>query len=493
MSVADLLKLLTFLRKRAYFWDGLVVLLVLVLVISWGLCRFAGPSVAGIFAHCGLPFSEGAKDALILIMYLLAILLSLRFWYRIRTLHTFRESELGVVFAPHYPEGLQEDAERLFVNLKQHVKGSDIGKQFAIVWLPPNINIYSSHEAIDLLHSCRGTTAVWGPFEQQQNASTRSTGFARLSFTFVHAGGPLHPLRQEVLALSMIGTNLRVRETDQIADRNILARNIGFVVRNILGITLLTHGNYSEAAKIFGPLSVDLAINVKQGPLWAKRVYFQSKYDLAYALTMSAQTQFLLYLFQGKLFSIPREQLNAWLANTTQAQSLDPQNSIHPLSRAIYLFLLGDISKAIKASLFAKEIAPLALAAPNLSLAFLYNFVGDYKKSRNEYFRGLSKKTSYDEFTIRHCITFSEQTVTHFPNKLQLRLALGLLKLRRGDPNVGRQEIRRFVEEAHRIGIDDDFVREGYRLLQENQGVEPKDEQLSSEAAPGVSPDEVSF
>ncbi len=228
--------------------------------------------------------------------------------------------------------------------------------------------------------------------------------------------------------MSLVERQLHVREGTRIADQRLVAKDIGIVVRNVLGLALLIDRRHDEAAKILGPLHVDLrAAFPKKTSLPVRRFQMQVQFDLAYALTMATGDQYRKWLVEGKIYDIPPNLLAAWLKNVTQAAKLDPQNSIHENSRAIYLFLSGDIRGAIRAEEKADLLAPRAASIGNLGLAFLYNFTGDLRRSRDQYRLGLAKKTSYEEEMINQCVSFISQSIAHFPDRKQLRLALGVL------------------------------------------------------------------
>jgi hypothetical protein len=148
-----------------------------------------------------------------------------------------------------------------------------------------------------------------------------------------------------------------------------------------------------------------------------------------------------------------------------EAIKLDRQNSHHFLIKALYFFLLARIPEAIDAAQRSRVLAPKAISAPNFSLAFLYNFNGNFKKSRMEYMRALGKKTSYDPEMLRNILDFIRQAIVRFPEKPQLQFAFGFLHINRGDPQKGRQEIATFLNKATHQPSLSDFLAESRRIL----------------------------
>ncbi len=317
-----------------------------------------------------------------------------------------------------------------------------------------------------MLNGAGGAVAVWGPMEQQSSDKGRTTGFSKFSITLIHRPAQLSMARYATLAMSLVGRQFHIHDGTQIIDRNIVARDIGLVVRNALGVKLLIDLKYQEAVKILGPLYVNLqSIFPGKRPIPLQRFCLQVQYDFAYSLTMTISKQYREFLDNGNLYDIPLPILEGWLNNTNQAIALDPQNSAHYVSKGIYLFLMGDVDGAIKAEKKAEQIAPKAVSGPNFSLAYLYNFKGLLKLSRNQYRIGLAKKTSYEEEMIFQCLTFIRQSIPRFLEKKQLRIALAILELRRGSKEQARRALEEFLADSPHESELEDFITEANNLL----------------------------
>jgi tetratricopeptide (TPR) repeat protein len=157
--------------------------------------------------------------------------------------------------------------------------------------------------------------------------------------------------------------------------------------------------------------------------------------------------------------------IKRWLQNIEEAIKLNPQNSNHFLAKSIFHFLLAEYDKAISAVTKAKTLAPKAVASPNYSLAFLYNFQGQFEKSREEYRAAMRKKTSRDPESIKSIIYFIEQAVRHFPDKKQLKLALGLLEVHRGSVKNGIKVLEDFLNDPPQDKKMQPFIKEAEGLL----------------------------
>jgi hypothetical protein len=86
----------------------------------------------------------------------------------------------------------------------------------------------------------------------------------------------------------------------------------------------------------------------------------------------------------------------------------------------------------------------------------------------------MNKQTSYDEYMIRQCLYFIRQTINKYPDKKQLRFAIGYIEFFRGEQNIGRQEMEEFISLAQSGQSLIDFVNEGRVLLSSSQEEQPK-------------------
>ena len=462
-KLPDLLK---FLRKRIYFRDGLAAILLAAGAAYFIVAKQVSPHLAGALRAADSASLVQLGHIAWLIGLALVELGAYGLWVAARREPRFPKHVLGVLFAPSFPKQIEDEAERFFDHLKQELKSHELRNEFSVKRLPPNLRVDSADEASALLRRAGGVTAIWGLLDQQRSGEGRVTGFSKLSYTFVCRPASIPLLGQQALAMVPVGQRRHVRERTEIADRRLLARDMGMVVRNIIGLVLMFDGRFSGAARVFGPLHAELGHCVQQdnSPLWRG---FQRRvgYDLAYSLTRATGLHYERFLLARELFEIPANLCRAWLASVDQAIVLDPQNSGHFLSKGIYHFLLGEIDQAIRAVRRAQKAAPRAEATPNLSLAFLYNFAGRAKESREEYRRGMAKKTSHNPELIRQCTSFVRQSIDRFPEKPQLRLALATLELHRGSREEAAAALSAFVDDPPDELKLRPFVREGQRLL----------------------------
>ena len=459
--------LISLLRKRLCFYDGLTALLILSVVVYYWFVQLIGCRLLQVSKTCGLPRADELAPVFYLIGLGGSLFLLFIFWRKGRSIPKFATDELGILFAPDFEEEAEKEVDRLFIHLTQEIKSHELGLRFSLKRLPPNISITAASDAINILRNAGGVVAIWGTMEQQPSDQGRITGFSQISITFIHRPIHLHESRLESLVMSLVGRKLLISERTQMADRKIMARDIGLVVRNVLGVALMIDFKFQDAVKILGLLYASLqSLFPGKGSTPLQRFYLQVQLDLAHSLTMATGKLYNEFLFEDKLYEIPLIILETWLKNVEQAISLDPQNSVHYISKAIYLFLIGDIEGAIRADKKADKLAPRASSAQNFSLAFLYNFQGDFRFSRNQYNIGLAKKTSYDERMITQCIIFITQTIKRFPDKKQLKLALAVLELKRGSKQKGIIALEELLTDPPIVPELQGFVSEAKKLIE---------------------------
>ncbi len=249
-----LLEVLSFLRKRMFFYDGLITILVLIGAFYSWFAQTIGARLLNLASACGFTSEGKLANFCFLFGFIAVELAGFIFWRHHRHVLKFRKDELGILFAPDFDEEVEKEVNRLFVHLRQELKSHEIGNRFSLKRLPLNLSISSASDAIALLKHSRSAVAVWGPLEQQSSDKGRTTGFSKFSMTFIHRPNKLSMSFYQTLAMSLVGRQFQCRD-QFITDRNIVARDIGLVVRNALGVKLLLDDKFPEAVKILGAAS----------------------------------------------------------------------------------------------------------------------------------------------------------------------------------------------------------------------------------------------
>ncbi len=465
MNVKDVFDILPHLKKYLYSWLGLVLLLVVGLGLIVRVVHVFTSDLQIFCKACGLN-NPDVCICIVRITLLAVVAFGITlFWVRIRAVPRFTADELGVLFAPNFPDELENDMKRLLVHVRSELKNQPLCN-IVVKQLPPNHKVESISEANDLLYHANGITMVWGLVEQSATPEGKKVGFSKISFTIATKKGTVTQKQNIGVHMSLMGRQWQTSERNIIVDRRIMARDIALVVQNLLGLVLLTDGRYDEATSIFLPLSSSLKqLRMTDNSPALGAFHNQVRSDGALSLCLSATKEYWSYLWEDRAFSVPPDVCRKWLTNIEQAIRLDSRNHGIFLSKAIYLFLLGDVTGSFKAAKKAKEHAPSNESSHHLSLAFLYNFLGEYKKSRDEYRVGFAKDTSYNHDLVTQCLSFLHQAAAHFPDKKQLLLAVGLFELHRGDPLIAERELTKFVNEAANALNLVAFVEEGKRLL----------------------------
>jgi len=463
----EVLAVINNLKERLYYWDGLIVLWVLSIYVFQLFVDNVVPHVINVFKPYvdGL---EGRGDLFYLVGLLLVIALSTSLWMKKRSVPKFKKGDLGILFAPKFPDDIEAEIKSLMETLEIELKSHQLNNRFSIKRLPPNLSIASADEAERFIRDARATTAIWGIIDTQNENNNRITRFSKIFYTFVHNKVVIEPRRHELIALSLQEKKFQIEDRTRIADRALMAHDIAIVVRNLIGLSLLIDQKWGEAVKIFTSLIMSLEVlkRSKNSPV-LNTFSMQVGYDLALALSMGTLKEYRIALRQSQLFGIPEESLRRWLIDIDKAINLDQQNSNHYFSKSIYYFLLGEYGEAIKTAKIGERMSPRALAIPNLSLAFLYNFTGDFKKSKQQYRIAMAKKTSHDDDVVVQCRVFIMQCIEKFPDKKQLHLALAIIELNRGSRNEGISHLEQLLSDPPASSKMRKFVTEAERMFSE--------------------------
>lgn len=468
-----LINLWKFAKKRFYYYDGLIALLLLGNLLYYVAQYVVGPHIIPALKYFQIVISGDFAHIVCLFGIFIVNFVILIVWFKKRSLPKFCVNESGILFAPSFSDELDDDVDKLFTSIKYELKSKEIDNTFKIVKLSPNIKISSIKEASLVLRKSLSTTIIWGLIDHSVSGEGKVVQFSRISFLFISskpATVVIHKDFGTTLISPFLGSKFKTTERTQSVDRQIIASNVGLIVRDIIGINLVVEGRYKEAIQILLPLSVELKIIAlsKKTPAFSN-IYQQVKSDCAKAMSLDSTQEYSKYLYSDKLYDIPKNVLEIWLANSEQAIKLDPQNSMHYLLKGIYLFLFGKIEDSIRTIKEADGVAPRALATPCFSLAFLYNYIGDFKNSHNQYRLGLAKKTSHDPEMVSQCLYFIRQSIVKYPDKKQLRFALGLFELKRGNPTIGIMEVELFVREASELSNLSRFLEEANKILAQKE------------------------
>jgi len=368
------------------------------------------------------------------------------FWQWKRAVPSFGESELGILFAPNFDESLEDDVKRLFEALQHEIKRAQFANRFTIKRLPPNRKIHCDEEALQILKQSKAMTTIWGRFESESIGAEKVARFPEISFTVMY----IRHLDLQDAVFPLIGKSQAIKPRSEIADRSILAKDISWVVQRLIGASLLNRRQFADAVRVFRPLAKQLEFAIKKANCSAPMQAFAHRIncDLANALLSEIGERYAKYLDDDRLFQIPGDELDSFVAKAEQASKLNPDSPRAFLELAIFRFLKGQIDAAIAAARAGAQRAAAKESIPNLSLAFLYNFKGDFRSSDKEYGRGLQKPSSFDEDMIRQCLFFIRQSIERFPSKPQLRVAFAVLVIARGEKSIGIDELKTFLDET---------------------------------------------
>jgi len=441
-------------RRHFYAIEGFLILEIVVFFIYFEIAKVCGPNFITAISFFGVVVPRKIPSLLFIFGCVIISIGVFIFWFRKRSLPRFREDELGILFAPNFPDELEDEIKMLVINLQQEIHTVNFNNKFIIKTLSPNHQINSDQDALKIIRKAGGVLIIWGLYNKNIQGNLGS--FSRIKFSFVH--NPIIPTTDWLTRITMQRHELR-----QAPDHAILVQHIGIVAKDLIGLSLYVSGNYSEASRVF--LSILPAVSHKSNIPGVDQFQQALRGNIASALTRETWFEYQKHLYQGKLFDIPNEWCKKWLDQLEQAMKIAPGYPEALLSKAIYHFLLGQVDLAIRAVKKAGERDRALNPTSNFSLGFLYVFIGDYKKFRKEFKRGLAKAGSYDEEMIRQCSFFISQTIDKFPEKKQLVFLMGYIAFHRGNSDLGEEKLRKFIEISQDDPSMQEFINEAKKLL----------------------------
>ncbi|MEX2492394.1 MAG: hypothetical protein WD425_11595, partial [Nitrospirales bacterium] len=249
---------------------------------------------------------------------------------------------------------------------------------------------------------------------------------------------------------TLMGRTWIYGKENELVEKQLVIENIAQVSLYIVGMSLLVKGFLRNAEIVFSGLDVDLEPirrNNKSSPFLRQ---FCGKVRGKYVFSIAGQVQkeyMEIFLGQGMYHATSAEITN-WLKRLDVAIRLNSHDARLYMLKGSILFLLEDVDAAFKTLRKAKDCAPRADPAPDLSSAFLYLFKGNIKKAKSLYRTALNKKGSYSMPLITHIVDFISQVLVRYPEKFQLHFALGLLNEERLDAQVALEEYEKFLKNS---------------------------------------------
>lgn len=417
------------------------------------------------FRDVSFYFFPGTRKELFLFFelgtYLAIFFLVLGIWFYKRKIPEFGKDEVGMLFSSTNPPDLENQLFELQNKVKEQVKRRDLLGIFKIKTLPPNIIIDEMPKAQKLVSKANAALIVWGHFEKTKIRGHDVVGFPTLNFSYSHPANISQDYHKDV-GLGLLGRTWIYGKENELVEKQLVVENIAQVSLNIVGMSLLVKGFLREAESIFSVLDVDLdphRRNVESSPL-LKNFCAKVRGNRVKAIASRVQREFLNIFRKQGMYHATSSELADWIGRLHLAIKLDKRDSRLYMMQATMLFLMDDLANAFKSLKRAKDNAPIAEPGPDFSSAFLHLYKGEFRKAKDLYRTGLSKKGSYNMFLITHIVEFIQQVLEKHQEKFQLHFALGLLNEERFDKQVAVDEYKSFLNKASSHSYYSRFVPE---------------------------------
>lgn len=378
----------------------------------------------------------------------LIVLLMLGFWLLSRRLPRFSRNEVVILFAPYGHDEVKERINDLKARLKSELSRL-VNRRVRLVSLKPHIVIDDQETA----HAIRDKTdcylIIWGYLSRVHRKKREVVDeFPIIYFTYKHPKMTPTPTMNlyKTVAQGLAGRKWIMRRDEEYRDVPVVVSNMKETALFIIGITLSLYRDFDQSLLIFEQLKIDLAGSVKKRQdKW--RLIFRSDVE-KWLQDVCLETSKAIYydrIFLPDRLNLDVKILKNCLARTQRALNMKLNWPAAHLNVACLYFLIGDIPKARHHVSEAKTYSPDSSAAW-LSNAFLDLNEGKYESGLKEYEVAL-QKTSTPQL-LSEVIVFIAHYFDSNPDKIQMRIALGILCHAFGNDLAAKREFEDFLKES---------------------------------------------
>lgn len=390
-------------------------------------------------------------------------------WFYTRRIPRFKGNEIGILFAPHSKEEVREDLDTLFNEVTSLLKQERLGNLFNFKKIPEHI-IVNDNETAELIRvKSRCLLLIWGNYEKGNIGGQEVRGFCgskSISFTYAVPNKDLVRWTNEDIDKCTKNRFWSFNSSNDLIERNFLKNNLVDVSRFIIGLCLFLFGELEKSKIIFSEI-ITKPYGTWKGNANNDIFNFLNtiKPKLAYIDNRKSQYLYIEKIFNsGKLYC-ERETLEEIIELTKASIKNEPSLSPY-LLQAIMLFLQDEIVKSKNILNKARKRWP---SDPNVdySLAFLYAYTGDLRKSKTHYRRAFMLTPIKNADDLFHLVEFPEAYLEKDSSKYHLHFALGLLHYELVDPASGLKHFEKFIEISlsHNLEKDKPWVIEAEEYI----------------------------
>lgn len=449
--MGDLHALLKIIKKRSYQLDGLLY----AIVIYIGIIKLVAGDLLSQIPRGNI--------------YIVGSVILIGGWFFRRRVPRFKKNEIGILFAPHSKEEVREDLDSLFDEVTSLLKQQSLGHSFVFKKIPDNITVNDSKTAEFLRIKSKCLLLVWGTYKKGNIGGEEVSGFHgnnSINFTYAVYNANLAEETNEHVNKCTIDRWWSFRSSNDLIERDFLKNNIVDVSRFIIGVCLYTIGEL-ENSKIILSEIIKKPYGTWKGNAKNSIVNFLNtiKTKLSSIDTLRANSIYRNKIFVNGKINFGHEALDEILILTQASITNDPSLAAY-LLQAIVLFLKNEIVKSKNTLIKAK---PRWLSDPNIyySLAFLYAYTGDLKKSKTTYKRAIKLTPIKNAVDFFHLVEFQEACLDHDNSRYHLHFTLGLLNYELLDSLAGKIHFQKFIDKCseHNLEKENQWIIEANKYI----------------------------
>jgi tetratricopeptide (TPR) repeat protein len=422
-------------KEKIYYRDGLVAVFLLLGALFW---------VTGFN-----PISSFSTALLSMVVAFMVI----SGWLFIRRVPRFKQSDIGILFAPYGDEDVLKDIDRLHEELSSRIKSSPMCKRFVLKTLPPNRVIKDVDTAMMIRKRSRCLLLIWGRYEKGQYHRRELRGFrsGRLNFTYAYPRQLNQALVKKDITTGIVDRAWMFASENDLIEREFVISNIYDVSRYIIGTCFLYFGLVSEGKEIL----VDIIKNPSK-PAWkgsasgiVKSFLQNLRSKISRCDALLANDIYQRYIFVNGKLDRNSEKLSLIVNLADASLSNDPNADAYTV-RAIAHFLQGDIAKAKRTMAKLRRREPLN-PSPCYSLGFLFAYEGDLRRAEQYYRQGFDAMVTATPDYIFHLSEFVEAVLEQVSegDHYHLHYVAGLIHKELIDKQFAKSHFEKFLSFVH--------------------------------------------
>ena len=394
------------------------------------------------------PKTYGCFFTFVVFFYGILNLILVGMWAYWRTIPTSNDGKLTILFAPTSDSETSLLVCKMYRKLCDDLSARGLSNLIECKQLPENHTIRTAEDSHDILRRSGARLAIYGAFQKGKLNDEPIEGFRSIAFSVTHRQFNLNtlPAIAKHLAAALDARKFAVHEKNSFIEQDVVINNLSEVSRFFIGLALTLDLKINDAREILEPLLLDAERKAYSNANNPQLVKFAHSIRCCLAVIYEASFTHayntrLIDNISDRSFDDAAMECKGYLERLKKLKAV---NSSYYLCEAILHFHFGDIAAAIKAVEHARRLTPFANASPHISLAFLYLWKGEYKKSFMQYVRA-GKWASPDMTLIMNVLTFFSTIRRLHPARTEILFSQAFINDRFLDQRVALEDYNSFM------------------------------------------------